>query len=211
MAVSINVCNLALGRLRAKRIADIDEATLEASECKIAYPHCLGLLLELHDWSFASRIAPLAAYSTNARSSEWSYAYGLPSDVASPKRLAPSFGLPFTPGYFYPWPYSWPRPSTWTTSYVVEDGVLYTQVADAILEYSANTLDEARMTWAFKDALAYSLASEMAVPIRDDRTLKGDLFKQAELAGQRAMADDANRQPQTDAAYGDEVAFARGG
>lgn len=210
MAVSINVCNLAIDELRAKPIADIDEQTLEASTCKRLYPQCLALLLERFDWSFATKIATLAVLADNGRSSEWSYAYGLPSDMASPKRLVPSMGV-VTPGYFYPWPYSWPRPSNWWSSYIVEAGILYTQLPDAILEYSANTLDEANMSAAFKDALVYSLASRMAVPIRDSRELKGELLKQAELATQRAMADDANREPQRDAVFGDEVAFARGG
>jgi hypothetical protein len=213
MAVSINVCNLALAELRAKYISDIDQTGVEAESCRIAYPQCLSLLLETHDWSFATKIATLAAYGSNTRESEWGYAYALPTDMATAKRLVPSGVLGSYADRAYYYPCEDIRALTWdrAQAFIVEAGVLYSQIPDAILEYSANTLDEVNMSAAFKDALVYSLASRMAVPIRDDRTLKGELLKQAELATQRAVADDMNRQPQRDASYSDEVTYARAG
>lgn len=204
MAISITVCNLALGELRAPQILDPDEDTTEAAECRRYYSQCLSILLERLDWSFATKIASLAALTTNDRSSEWVYAYALPTDLATAKRLAPA-----PTGYAAPcsvWPLNWLQ-----QPFIIEAGILYSNVSGAILEYSANAIDETQMTFLFKDALAYSLAARLAVPLRDSRTIKGELLNQAEIATQRAMADDLNRQPRHEAQYIDEVTLARGG
>ena len=195
MAISISVCNLALGELRAPPIADIGEESTEAAECGRYYPQCLKLLLERYEWSFATKVATLAALATNERDNEWGYAYATPDDLATPKRIVPDTG-----GSLHT-----------LHGYIVEGGILYTDVSDAVLEYSSDDVSEAVMPSLFIDALAYSLASRLAVPIRDSRELKGELLKQAEIAAQRAIADDMNRQPQRQEAHWDEVSDARGG
>src|SRR5882757_1285382 len=129
MAISITICNLALGELRAPPIADIGEDSIEARECARYYPHCLKLLLERFDWSFASRIAPLAALTGNPRASEWLYAYGLPADLATAKRLVPPAS-----GWIagrHAWPFDWPAPADWWQQFIVEAGLLYSQIPDA--------------------------------------------------------------------------------
>jgi hypothetical protein len=204
MAISITICNLALGELRAPPIADIDEATTEARECSRFYQHCLDLLLERFDWSFATRIATLAQRLANDRASEWAYSYTLPADLATPKRLFPPTVLPSGLAVVPPFAVA-------GQPYVVEAGVLYTQVSGAILEYSSGSVSDAAMTALFKDALVYALAARLAVPLRDSRETKGELLQQAELAAQRAIADDMNRQPSRDETVDDEVAAVRSG
>jgi hypothetical protein len=204
-SISLRVCNLALGELRAPQIIDIAEETAEARECSRYYPQCLSLLLERFDWSFATRIQSLAQYSSHQRSNEWLYAYALPTDCGTPKRLMPS-DLP-SYGYYHPSD----RPLLERQGFIVEAGILYANVPNAVLEYSAKSIPETDMPAVFVDALAYSLASRLAVPLRDSRELKGELLKQAELSTQRAMADDMNRQPNTDQWTFDEVTWARGG
>ena len=205
MAISITVCNLALGELRAPAIADIDEATIEAAECKRYYPHCLKLLLERFDWSFAARIAALAEFAVNPRASEWAHAYALPADLATAERLVPpAAGWPAPSG-------AMPPAAISGQPFVIENGVLYSQMANAILEYSSHDPDEAAMPALFLDALAYALAARLAVPLRDSRETKGQLLQQAEVAAQRAIADDINRQPNRAAPEPDEIAAARAG
>jgi hypothetical protein len=204
MAVSITTCNLALGELRAPPIADIAEDTTEARECARYYPQCLAILLERHDWSFANRRATLAQLGTNDRSSEWAYAYALPSDCAKPLRILPA-GTPLL------WLSACEAPIGWRTSYIVENGTLYSQIPSAILEYSTDTVDDGAMTALFVDALTYALAARLAVPLRDDRTLKGQMLQQGEIAYQRAVAEDRNRQPEREVQGVDEVAIARAG
>ena len=132
--------------------------------------------------------------------SEWLHAYALPADCATPKRLVPPLD-----GTLACWPIEWGQ------AFIVEAGLLYTQVPAAILEYSSADVPEAVMPALFADALAYALAARLAVPIRDSREMKGQLLQQAELAAMRAMADDENREPRRDLPFSDEVMAARSG
>ena len=207
MAVSLTICNLALGDLRASGIGDISEASLEAQMCARYYPHALQVLLDTnYAWSFATRIAALAERSTNDRSSEWTKAYSLPADCAQPLRLVWPANLSNVPVRRY-WPYPWPANPNWGQDFVVEGGVLFTQVEGAVLEYASTDVDETAMPAPFKEALRKRLAAELAVPLRDSREMKGDLLKEAEIAKQEAIANDRNRQPTPSTM--DDVAWAR--
>jgi hypothetical protein len=190
MSISITTCNLALGELRAPPIIDIAEDSLEARECARFYPHCLRLLLERHDWSFTNRRATLAELAVNDRVSEWPHAFALPADCATPLRLV----APCAAG---------------TVDFVVENRTLYTRLPDAVLEYAAGDVAESEMSALFVDALAYALAARLAVPIRDSREIKGQLLQQAEIALQRAVAEDRNRQPEHDGPNDEAVTRAR--
>lgn len=189
MTISITTCNLALGELRTASIIDIAEDSTEARECARYYPICLRILLERHDWSFANRRAALAELADNDRAVEWAHAYVLPSGCATPLRLVTADGG--------------------TSDFIVEHRTLYTQLGNAVLEYAASDVTDGEMSGAFIDALAYALAARLAVPIRDSREIKGQLLQQAEIAFQRAVAEDRNRQPQYDADAEDAVALVR--
>ncbi len=189
MTISLSTCNLALGELRTAPIVDIAEDTLEARECARYYPQCLRTLLERHDWAFANRRASLAELADNDRAAEWAHAYVLPAGCATPLRLVTADGG--------------------TSDFIVENRTLYTQLGNAVLEYAVSDVTDSEMPGLFIDALAYSLAARLAVPIRDSREMKGQLLQQAEIAFQRAVAEDRNRQPQHDAFSEDAVAFVR--
>src|SRR3569623_639595 len=204
MAVSITISNLALGELRASPIVDIAEDTIEARECARYYPQCLKVLLERHDWSFANQRATLALLSDNPRPNEWTYAYAMPSGVAKPLSII-SGGV--TGGQYY----HWRSCPTWWADFDIEAGILYSQIEGATLEYSANDVSEAVMSALFVDALVYALASRLAVPIINSTLVKGQLINQSELAFQRAVAEDRNRQPQREVQPLDEVAMVRAG
>lgn len=220
MAISIQVCNLAIAEIRGQPIISIDDATIEARECARFYPICLQSLLEVHDWSFATTEATLALLGTNARSGEWLYAYALPADLGTAIRIvwqnaltggAYSFPLPYYPRFEV-----WAQPQTLNGlnflnvgDFIIDEGVLYTNYDAAVLEYSRNDIPDAVMPALFKKALSLDLASYLATAIRDDSRLKGELIQQSEVAKARAMADDLNRQPQRfDEAFS-EVAWVR--
>jgi len=189
MTISLSTCNLALGELRTAPIVDIAEDTLEARECARYYPQCLRILLERYDWAFANRRASLAELADNDRAAEWARAYILPADCATSLRLVTADGG--------------------TSDFIVENRTLYTQLGNAVLEYVASDITEGEMSGSFIDALTYALAARLAVPIRDSREIKGQLLQQAEIAFQRAVAEDRNRQPQHDVFSDDTVALVR--
>ena len=215
MPSRLGIKNDALAELPSAPITAEDERSLEARETGRVYDQALKELLEAHDWGFATRRVQLASV-TNDRSSEWGYAYAMPTDVGTPRKLIPDFegaGLgiplegPFTPPYYEVWGTFGALPEPY---FIIENLVIYSSLQNATLEYGAATVSEAVMPALFARALALEIASRIAMPIKKDRVLKGDLIKAAEAAKDRAMADDMNRSPQYQGfGYTSEIALAR--
>jgi hypothetical protein len=204
---SIAVCNQALAEIRAPTIAAIDDGSPEADACLQHYDDCLETLLECHEWGFAKKRVQLAL-TTNDRTTEWAYAYAAPNDLGTMGRVVYPFQAPLA-GVYYAWPYNYPRPSTYYVDFVYDGAKIYTNLESAWLDYSSNVVDEALWPAMFRRALAFDLASHLAITLRDDRAMKGDLIQQYEAAKRRAMADDLNRYPRQDDRVVDEVALAR--
>lgn len=206
MASKLDIWNQALAELPSKGVTADDELTLERQECERVYQQCIDELLEIHDWGFANRRTVLAAV-TNTRNGEWLYAYAAPADMGTAIRILPGWlferdVIPDYAGLFDRLP---PVP------FVIEDGVIYTNEAEARLEYGVSSVIEADMPALFVRALVLEMASRMAMPIKKDRELKGDLIKQAEVAKDRAKADDENRHPRKMPAFVSEVELVRSG
>lgn len=215
MATEIDICNDALAELPSAPITAMDERSLEARECSRVYQPALRYLLEQHDWGFASKRVILAAV-TNDRRSEYAYAYAVPADLGTPRKLIPDFagtGLgipvegPFTPPYYEVWSGFGVVSEPF---FQLEAGVIYTSLENATLEYGVSTVSEAVMPQMFAYALSMEIAARIAMPIKKDRQLKADLVRQAEAAKDRAMADDQNRSPRWNGTgYTSEVAMVR--
>lgn len=206
MGISITICNLALGDIRADEIGEIGEGGVSAQMCQRYYPHCLDTLLDRHTWSFVTRLVTLAKLSTNERSLEWAYAYGLPTNILRPMRILPAA----TSTAMMPdWGWGDGPVSDWWSRFEIEANKLYCNLDGAQLEYAADDIETSAMPPLFRDALRKLLASSLAVPIRDSREMKADLLKEAELAISRAIADDMNRQPSGDSV--DDIARVRMG
>lgn len=207
MAVSIQICNLALLDVRAPPIADIGEDSAEAQACAVHYPQCLAVLLDRHSWSFGTKLASLAQLTDNERSSEWSHAYTLPTGLERAIRIMPSDTLGLsTRARYWPFP-GGPEQSYWN-SFEIEAGKLYSNLDSVTLEYSTTDF-EGPMPAMFNEALRKSLAANLAIALPNSRELKGDLMREAEIATTRAIADDMNRQPNREAL--DDVAWVRQG
>lgn len=214
MPSQLDICNEALAELPSASIASLDERSVEAQECARSYAPALQTLLEFHSWSFANKRIPLAAI-VNDRTTEWSFAYALPDDCATPLKMVPGFGSTVDIAYYGPWG-DWERRGfPWDMGlgrfYDVEGSTLYSHIENATLDYVSRDTAVTSMTAMFARALALELASRIAMPIKKSRDLKGDLIKQAEVAKQRAIAADMNRQPQGNDCYQSEAERARAG
>jgi hypothetical protein len=196
----IAICNDALAEVPADFISDFDEESVEAEWCARLYGPALAYLLEQHDWKFPVTRAALAPIA-NDRSGEWAYAYALPVNVASELRVFPDYtaniaSVPLLAGqrlaptvaYYFP-------ASVMAYSYLLSGSTLYTNVQAAVLEYIADNPSEAVFSAMFTRALSTELASRLVMPIKKDRTRQGDLIKMAELARDRAIADERNKDP----------------
>jgi hypothetical protein len=209
-----SICNLALGKIKAKPIASFDEDSLSAQECRRFYPEVIQAMLEGdEDWHFIVQRAALVE-KANDREAEWTYAYQLPSNMARAIAVIPDLetlglSLPVTVS-------NAPYMETWATlradysaDYIIVGTTLYTNAENARLEYRINDITGVDLPHRVGQALAIELAAHLAVPLKGDSAREKDLLNQTETAWERAIADSRNRQPTSYPAYESEMLAAR--
>jgi hypothetical protein len=211
MALSkLQIWNMALAELPEQRIDSLDDVNLASDFLNDAYQPAIEFLLEDHDYEFATLRVALAQVP-NDRPSEWQYAYKLPNDLARPLHLLPYSGAdtaPATPVY------SWigrARGLETRTPFRMADGKLYANIEGAVLEYATNSLAESKFTAKFARALALELASRVVMPIKKDAKRQAELIRMAEVARERAKADDMNRDRESPRDFIPEFMLARMG
>ena len=200
MARSVTqICNEAISDLPAHPITDINDSRKEARECARHLPGVVSDLIGMHDWAFVRRRVALAVVA-NAREGEWSYAYALPDEMVSAIKLvrsyssSPSLEVVVTPMLYWG-AFDAALPAI---DYDIADGVLYTNLETAVLEYSTDALEPNKWTPLFAQAVIRTLASRIYRPILGEKADTNEwMAKQA--AAQRALneavADDLNRSP----------------
>lgn len=83
MAADVDVCNLALQKLGAKRIASLTEDSRNARSCNNLYAQVRDAELRAHPWSFAIGRAILAPDATGP-AFDYLYQFTLPTDCLRP-------------------------------------------------------------------------------------------------------------------------------
>ena len=210
MATQVGICNEALSEIAADPINSIEEASSSAFYCRMHYASVLAEVLTWTDWEWAIRRVTLAA-QVNDRKGEWLYRYAKPADMADAIRLLPAVDqqvhcLPTVGPYSFP---AWD--ALGKLPYASASGSIYTNVADALLEYQVNAVDPAVIDPLAARAASLELAARLAMPIKKSRNLKGDMIKLAEVARQRAIAESENRAPRRQPDYISEAEYARMG
>ena len=180
MASKVDIWNLALSHIGHRAvIADPDEATAEANHCRRFYPFALKVALERFAWSFATRRVALAEVTNPV--DHWMFAYALPNlCIAARAVLLPESTDDSKEQDF--------------AIESAEDGspILYTNVEDAVLKYTALVTDTNRFTPMFAMTVSYDLASMLCGPIPKDPKLKKSMFDAAMQYTVFAEASDAN-------------------
>lgn len=161
MAVSkTDICNNAIGRIGAQRIMDIDDAASKSARiCKNAYEINLREVLRLAPWNFAKDRVQLAELST-APVFGWAKQYQLPTDFIRLIQFNDLDAWQDEPSDFYE----------------IEGRKLLTDEETARIEYIKFVDDPNQYDALFTKALVVLLASEIAVPIRQDEGLAGKLL-----------------------------------
>jgi len=193
----IGLCNMALGQLPTTAITDFDERSPEAEWCGRLYSPTLAYMLDRHDWKFPiTRL--VMAQVTNDRPGEWAFAYAIPEECVTELRVIPQYddtgdSIPLLAGQVL---------STWYLTalsipaiyrYLVAGSKLYSNIENATLEFITGAPSESVFRPLFIDAFVKQLASQLVMPIKKDRARQGDLIKMAELAIDRAICDEINR------------------
>jgi hypothetical protein len=166
-------------------------------------------LLEWCDWGFAVRRATLAVVA-NDRPAEWVYAYAAPSNMARAQYLRcsdeyePSV-LPMYGPAASPWQDTAPSP------FLHENSKIYSNIENAVLSYSRNDIDVSELPPMARRALALGLASRIAAPVRKDQKLSGQMVQMAEVARERAIADELSRAPNLTPRWISDAEYARAG
>lgn len=192
------ICNLALAELPEKSIASLDEASIQARECKRLYKTALQELFEAHPWSFATTRLALAQIA-NDREGEWSFAYAVPNSMAMLRKVVfvptaaagdfiPLVGQTFAPVGAILLDRAPAQP------FILAGSTIYTDVEAAVIEYMPVGA-EAVFPALFVKALYFELASRLCTPLSKQADKRRELMGQAELYRQRAQAADLNRQP----------------
>lgn len=209
MALSrLDIKNMAAAELPAQRIDAEDEGSLEAEALEAAYGPALAELLQDHEYDFAITRATLATVA-NGRGHEWQYAYALPGDLSVPLRLLPYRATDTagaSPGYAA---YGAARGFENGVPYRISGGVLYANQEAAVLEYSSNAPAESTFSPKFARALALEIASRAVMPIKKDGRRQRELIAMAEVARERAKAEDMNRDREGLRDFVPEVQLAR--
>lgn len=180
MASIIDIWNTALSNIGHKaNLADPDEASAEANHCRRFYPLALGMTLERHSWSFATRRANLAVVDNPIQ--HWMFAYGLPNPCVAVRAILPqqctddSFEQPYA-----------------IESAENGDLILYTNQEDAVVKYTTLVEDTTKFTPLFVLAVAADLASLLVGPIPKDARKRQEMQQLAIYYTGLAAANDAN-------------------
>lgn len=196
MTSIVSICNLALTRIGAQTINDLEEASSAARHCKALYEPTRDSLLEKHPWRFARSRASLAALvvSEADKPREWSQVYALPSDSLTPLYIEPaSAGTIPLHRDCYTGPEYWRQqiPDA-TPPFEVRAGrQIMTDEEDAVLIYTARIEDPTRYEPLFVEALSWRLAGDLASALKGDMRRREGAFAAAQTAINEAETSDA--------------------
>lgn len=171
MPSAIEICNQALLFVGTRTIASMEEPTPEASYCRQFYDQAVQVVLRDHPWGFAQRREALAeALAPEGWQSEYAYAYAYPLDCLQAHYLM----------------LGEERSQAFTLGADNERTLLFTNLPDAVLAYTAYIKDESRFDPLFTEALSRKLQCLLTKPI-----LKGNsrAVQEAETIYARTLGD----------------------
>lgn len=201
MASDVDVCNLALAHLGDKAtVSSISppEGSAQAEHCARFYPIARDLVLEAHEWGFATKRATLALLTATPPPG-FCFVYALPADCRNIIDLI----RPFDPTFHALYGAGRVDDEDWTLEpapYELEtltDGTqaIYTDLESAQIRYVAGITDITKFSTQAVDAIGWLLAAYLSGPV-----IKGDAgaefaascMKAYTISLGQAMANDAN-------------------
>lgn len=184
MSSVVFICNLALSNIGKDNISDINEASTEAKVCKQFYEHTRDMLLQAHTWRWATRTQAMAAVA-NTKEGRWKHAYQRPSDCLKVHRVYDEMQRDYIPGG-----HDWIKAGGY--DYAIEGRVIFTNINPAFLQYTRRVVDPVQFPPLFVDALAWHLATRLAMPLTRDPRIRADALQIAAQMTADAAISDAN-------------------
>lgn len=197
MSSVVDICNIALSHVGNKAISSLIPpfSSKEARQCSILYEPARDSALEDFDWGFARKEQTLAL--TTASYTNWNYVYAFPSDCIIPlKIIDPSINWGCSGTYQYDCQCDYTQGEAIKYEVRVSDNkdqnLILTNLADAVLLYTARVSNTELFSSLFVDVLAYRLASDLAQPLRSDMNLATVMFNIYSAKLPKALASNAN-------------------
>lgn len=173
---AVSLANMALGMIsESKIISSVDDAGQNAQAVRRWYKPIVARLLEMHHWNLATKRAPLVTV-TNTRSSEWTYSYATPTDVAFPVGLTPFSGVSsvsYYRGLSGLIAMAYGRPI-----FQYHNGTIYSNMSGD-LDYVSYAITELDFNATFANIVVLMLASRLALEIAKDKDLSDSLAADA--------------------------------
>ena len=178
---AVDICNLALGRVKGDVIDSLDEDSTEAEHCDRLYEDRRDTLVTSFAWRFA-RATKALTIKTGESSDEWLYVYDYPNDCLrvhyiippeSGKNIVAGTGIA-TPRIDYePIPYD---------IMAGDDGSrrIHTDYEDAHINYTKQIEAVSLMDPLFTDALAWFIAIDLAIVLGGD---SGKRYRESAIEG----------------------------
>lgn len=172
MASIVGICNSALIKLGASTVMSLTDGSRNATLCHEQFDKLRDGLLRAHNWNFAIARTALAQLAA-----------------------APAFGF----AYAYQLPADWLRTLTVHGDAAGRDAPVYrtegrTLASDApalYLRYVRRVEDPNDMDASFREALAWQIAADLAIPITQSSTTFGEMRDGLRASLTRARSVDA--------------------
>lgn len=177
MSTKAEIFNLALTNVSAKGgVEDPNEDTFEANTCLENFDNALEVVLEDHDWGFASAYKVLAL-TTQTPQTPWLYQYTYPSDGLKAREvIRESLSVPS--GSYSSSQLSVPVFTEKEIPFRIDINatntgrVIHTDKRDACLRYTRLINKESLLSPKAVDALGWKLATRIAMKITGNEELK---------------------------------------
>lgn len=180
MKSTIQLFNTALGRLGGEQIPynrSPQEQDATGILCENLFPHVLDMVLEAHEWGFATRRVYLAKLpEQQPENPSYVFRYALPTDCVKPVSLEGYAGVNRTPAY------------------LIESNAILTNKRNAELVYIARIEDPRMWPPSFADAMAWAMAGELAAARINDSQKQNWCYQNYEIALAKAAARDRAKQ-----------------
>ena len=187
MPSKTDIINLGLAYVGQAEIADITEASAEATLTRRIYDPQRRQMLEAGPWSFAGKRVTLAALTT-VDSGEWTYAHRMPSDCIRARFIEPVSAGAVSAIYIDGLAERQQR-------YEIRDGVLYSDLETVTLVYTWDVTETAQFTPHFVEAFAWRLAARYAISLVRDYDLQRYCDNEAKTALAEALSHDSTNAP----------------
>ena len=180
MKSTIQLFNTALGRLGGEQIPynrSPHEQDATGILCENLFPHVLDMVLEAHEWGFATRRVVLAMLpEQQPENPDYVLRYAMPTDCVKPVSIEGYAGVNRTPAY------------------LIEGNAILTNKRNAELVYIARIEEPRAWPPSFADVLAWALAGELASARINDSQKQNWCYQNYEVALAKAAARDRAKQ-----------------